>query len=59
MCVCVCVCVARSVGYSSASMNEQLWDLNLRVNVQAEQAINFKHRKWGFPITVKVRAASY
>ena len=57
--MCVCVCVARSVGYSSASMNEQLWDLNLRVNVQAEQPINFKHREWGFPITVKVRAVSY
>ena len=40
------------------NMDKQLWDSRLRVDGEAEQLIDFKHRKWKFPITTKVRAAN-
>ena len=36
-------------------MGKQLWDSRLRVDDEAEQSIDFKHRKWEFPIAAKVR----
>ena len=36
-------------------MGKRLWDSRLRVDDEAEQSIDFKHRKWEFPITAKVR----
>ena len=40
------------------NMDKQMWDSRLRVDDEAEQSINSKHRKWAFPITTKVRAAN-
>ena len=37
---------------------KQLWDSLLCVDDEAEQSIDFKHRKWEFPTTAKVRAAN-
>ena len=42
----------------TANMGKQLWNALLRVDDEAEQSIGFKHRKWKFPITAKVRAAN-
>ena len=39
-------------------MGKQLWDFSLRVDDKVERRIDFKHIKWGCPITVKVRAAN-
>ena len=38
------------------NMDKQLWDSRLRVDNEAEQLLDFKHSKWEFPITAKVRA---
>ena len=37
-------------------MGKGLRDSRLRVDDEAEQSIDFKHRKWEFPIMAKVRA---
>ena len=43
-------------------MSKQLWDLSMRVDDEAKQPIDFKHRKWvsrwEFSITVKAGAAN-
>ena len=47
--------------YSTARpqvMGKKLWDSRLRVDDEAEQLIHFKHHKWEFPITAKVRAVN-
>ena len=47
------------------SVVKRLWDSRLHVDDEVEQSIDFplsikyKHRKWEFPITAKVRAANY
>ena len=43
---------------SQRNMVKGLWDSRLRVDNEAEQSIDFKHRKWEFPITAKVGAAN-
>ena len=45
--------------YGITGMDKQMWDPRLRVDDEAEQSIDFKHRKWEFPLTTKVRAANY
>ena len=40
------------------NMIRQLWGLSLCVDDERHQSIDFKHRKWEFPITAKVRAAN-
>ena len=71
VCVCVCprTCVHESqdrellmlpslpvrVSVPEHNMDKQLWDSSLHINDEAEQPINFKHSKWGFPIMAKVR----
>ena len=37
------------------NMGKQLWEPRLRADDEAEQSIDFKHRKWEFPVTTKVR----
>ena len=37
------------------NMDKQLWDSRLCIDDEAEQSINFKHRKWEFRIAAKVR----
>ena len=39
-------------------IGKQLWDSRVRVDNEAKQLIDFKHRKWEFPITTKVRDAN-
>ena len=39
-------------------MGKRLWDFRLRMDVGAERTIDFKHIKWGCPITVEVRTAN-
>ncbi len=67
MCVCVCVCGQEHellmlpappvrVSAPDRNMGKQLWDLRLRIDDDAGQSIDFKHRKWEFPITAKVGA---
>ena len=43
---------------ANRNMGKQLWDLSLCVDDEGHQSIDFKHRKWEFPITAKVRAAN-
>ena len=52
--------LARPVRVSDpdCDMDKQLWESHLSVEDEAEQSIDFKHCKWGFPITAKVRAAN-
>ena len=73
MCVCVCVC-ARARGQEreflmlsalavrasapDGNMDKQLWDSRKKADDEAEHSIDFKHRKWEFTITAKVRAAN-
>ena len=65
----VCVCargqerefimlLASSIRVSAPdrNMGKQLWDS--LPHDEAGQSIDFKHRKWEFPITVKVRAVN-
>ena len=63
VCVCVCVCVSGArvahVRVPARNMNKQLWDSSLRVHNEAAQPIDFKNRKWKFPIMVKVRVANF
>ena len=42
------------VGAPDRNMGKQLWHSRLRVDDEAEQLIDFKHRKWEFPIMTKV-----
>ena len=73
VCVCVCVCVCGKerelimlylpalpvrANAPDRNMGKRLWDTRLLVDDEVEQPINFKHRKWAFPITAKVRAAN-
>ena len=37
------------------NMGKEPWDSRLRVDDEAKQSIDFKDRKWEFPITAKVR----
>ena len=39
-------------------MGKLLWDSRLHVDDEAEQLSGFKHRKWDYPIMVKVCAAT-
>ena len=70
MCVCVCACGRERelsmlpthihtvrISAPDRNMGEQPWDSILRVDDEAEQSIDFKHRKCEFPIAAKVRAA--
>ena len=47
------------VGAPDRNIDKRLWDSSLRVDNKAEQSIDFKRRKWGFPITTKVRDANF
>ena len=38
------------------NMDKQQWDSRLRADGEAEQSIDLQHRKWKFPVAVKVRA---
>ena len=38
------------------SMGKRLWDSKLRADDQAKQSIDFKHRKWEFPISATCSA---
>ena len=40
------------------TMGKELWDSRLYVDDEAEQSIDFKHRKFPIPVTVKVRPAN-
>ena len=41
------------------NIGRRVRDPHLRVGHESEQSVNFKHRKWEFPITTKVRAANF
>ena len=38
------------------NIDKRQWDSRVHADGEAEQLIDSKHRKWKFPVTVKVRA---
>ena len=39
-------------------MSKQLWELSMPVDDKVEQRVTIMHRKWEFPVAIKVRAAA-